>query len=110
MNPTIFMAWLSSTSPRDGGYWTPQAREAQEFRDWSENAPRHLSFHTSREAADAELLRAARAEWDRAELSYAHGPWGSEGDSDSWMLTYMGRHCGYELHVTEQPVQLGGDE
>lgn len=109
MDPTIFMVWLSS-SETDGGWWTEQAREERDHRDWSKAAPLHLSFHTSEEAARAALGRVCHAEWDRSNLAYAHGPWGSGGDSTDRMIAYMRRHCGYEAHVTEQPVALDGDE
>jgi hypothetical protein len=100
MNPTLYLAWLSH--PEDGGYFDPEAREAANPRFWRKHGPLHLSLHTRRDRAEAALLDAVRAEWERSNLAYAHGPW-SEHTSP---LEYMARHAGYDLHVTEQPVDL----
>lgn len=96
--PTVFLAWLSH--PEDGGHFD-QTR-LDDPLDWRKHGPLHLSLHTTRRAAEAALVAACRAEWDRSELAYAHGPW----DDVRTPLDYMRRHIGYDLHVTEQPVHL----
>jgi hypothetical protein len=100
MTPTLFLAWLSH--PEDGGWLDPAQRMTGDHRGWSKYGPLHLSLHTRRDRAEAALIDAARAEWERAELSYAHGPWPEVADP----LDYMRRHAGYDASVTEQPVDL----
>jgi hypothetical protein len=103
MIPTLYLAWLSHHS--DGGYFDPEARTAGSPRFWRKHGPLHLSLHTRRDRAELALVAAAREEWTRSNLSYAHGPW-DDFDSTRSALEYMGRHAGYDLHVTEQPVDL----
>lgn len=102
MTPTLFLAWLSH--PEDGGYFDPEARAASNFRFWRKHGPLHLSLHTRRDRAEAALIAAARAEWERAELSNAYGPW--QEITSVLPLEFMVRHIGYDAHVTEQPVDL----
>lgn len=100
MTPTLYLAWLSH--PEDGGWLDPKLRADEDHRGWSKYGPLHLSLHTRRDRAEAALLEAVRIEWDRAELSYAHGPWSEHRDP----VEFARRHIGYDASVTEQPVDL----
>lgn len=103
MNPTLYLAWLSH--PEDGGYFDPEAREADNPRYWRKHGPLHLSLHTRQDRAERALREAAKAEWERANLAYAHGPFEDQVDA-ALALEFMVRHIGYDAHVTLQPVDL----
>jgi hypothetical protein len=101
MTPTLYLAWLSH--PEDGGWFDPEARDAGNHRLWRKHGPLHLSLHTRRDRAEAAVRAAAEEEWKRHRLSNAYGDPMPTGAGE--LLIAMSG-LGYDLHVTEQPVDL----